>query len=154
MSIPLLMIISNVIKKITGHIEYNKSIKDIQHRYKCNINNIKKLPTDNSLWNKKIGPINSCCIVFSTRISTADLVKWVKFSRYHKSIYFFIGNFFKGKYIGNGKLYDEKSVCIEVAGIPTDMIIRLAVDISRKFGQESILVKDYSNGKNLLIDVS
>ena len=144
----------NVIKKITGHIKYNKAIKDIQHKYQCNINNIKKLPANNVLWDKKSGPIDSCCIVFSARISTVDLVRWIKNSRFNGKVNFSIGKFFKGKYVGNGKLYDNKSVCIEVSGIPINILIRFAIEIAKSFKQVVILVKDYSNGKNLLIDIT
>jgi len=144
----------NVIKKITGRIKYNKSIKDIQYKYQCNINNIKKLPTDNVLWDKKSGHIDSCCIVFSARISTVDLVRWVKNSRFNGKVHFSIGKFFKGKYVGNGKLYDKESVCIEVSGIPSSILIKFAIEIAKSFKQVVILVKDYSNGKNLLIDIT
>jgi len=147
------MIISNVIKKITGHIKYNKSIKVMQYKYQCNINNIKKLPTDNVLWDKKSGHVDCCCIVFSARISTVDLVRWVKNSRFNGKVNFSIGKFFKGRYIGNGKLYDNKSVCIEVSGIPSEILIRFAIEIAKSCQQETILVKDYNNGRNLLIDV-
>lgn len=61
---------------------------------------------------------------------------------------FSIGNAFRGRYVSDGKVYNEKSVSLEVLGIPTDV----AAQIAKDFSQESVLLKDYNTGRNLLID--
>ena len=116
------------------------------------------------------------CIVFSTDVNISDvsknsIIKWFKnkwkslVNRFKKDKKltdiisnikdigaFSIGNFFKGRYISNDKTYDEKSTSIEVLGIPSEILIRLATEIAKSFKQETVLLKDYNTGKNLLID--
>lgn len=113
------------------------------------------------------------CIVFSTDVNVGKntIIKWFKnkwkslMNRFKKDKKltdiiskikdigaFSIGNFFKGRYISNGKTFDEKSTSIEVLGIPSEILIRLATEIAKAFKQETVLLKDYNTGKNLLID--
>jgi len=74
-------------------------------------------------------------------------------SKFEKDIgAFSIGNFFKGRYISGGKTFDEKSTSIEILGIPSKILIRLATEIAREFNQETVLLKDNETGRNILID--
>ena len=67
---------------------------------------------------------------------------------------FSIGNAFRGRYVSDGKVYNERSISLEVLGMPTEVLMRLAAWIARDFNQESVLLKDYNTGRNLLIDKS
>lgn len=59
-----------------------------------------------------------------------------------------IGNFFKGKYVGkNGDVYDDKSVCVEVDGLSSKSLLKLAETIADNFRQETLLVKDLNKNK-------
>lgn len=65
---------------------------------------------------------------------------------------FTIGNFFKGRYVENGKTFDEKSTSIEILGVPSEILVRLATEIARDFNQSTVLLKDKNTNKNILID--
>jgi len=66
---------------------------------------------------------------------------------------FTIGNFFPGRYTGdNGKIYNETSTSIEIAGVPSEVLLALAALISAEFKQESVLVKDNNLNKYYLAD--
>lgn len=64
-----------------------------------------------------------------------------------------IGNFFKGKYVGdNGESFSEKSTSVEINGLSTTALLHLAEFLCRVFKQETVLVKDFNNGKIYLAD--
>jgi len=64
-----------------------------------------------------------------------------------------VGNFFHGKYVGdNGEMFNEKSLCIEVNGLSSRSLLRLAEYLSDSFRQETVLVKDLNNNKIYLAD--
>lgn len=66
---------------------------------------------------------------------------------------FSIGNFFKGRYISDkGQVFDETSVSIEINGISSKVLIKLAEEIAREFVQETVLVKDLNAQKVYLVD--
>lgn len=66
---------------------------------------------------------------------------------------FSIGNFFSGRYIGdNGKVFDEKSLSIEINGISSKGLIYVAEEIAINFNQEAVLVKDFNKNKIYLVD--
>ena len=70
-----------------------------------------------------------------------------------KDIGFSSGNFFKGKYIDvAGNEYTEKSTSIEILGVSSEVLVRLATEIAREIKQGAVLLKDYNTGKNILID--
>ncbi len=118
-------------------------------------------------------------IVFSTDVNALDVSK-SKIKNYMKSKYrtiinrlfygkkvsdiitkkfseigaFSIGNSFRGRYVSNGRVFNEKSVSLEVLGMPTDVLMRLAAQVAKDFSQETVLLKDYNTGRNLLIDKS
>jgi hypothetical protein len=61
---------------------------------------------------------------------------------------FSVGNFFNGRYVGdNGKVFDEKSMAVEVNGISSEALIYLAEQIATEFHQETVLVKDLNKNK-------
>jgi hypothetical protein len=65
-----------------------------------------------------------------------------------------IGNFFKGRYFDRktGKTYDEKSLSIEIIGIPSKLLVPIAEEIAESFNQKEVLVKDHDTGKIFLVD--
>lgn len=64
-----------------------------------------------------------------------------------------VGNFFHGRYVGdNGEMYNEKSLSVEVNGLSSRSLFRLAEYIAETFRQETVLVKDLNNGKIFLVD--
>lgn len=66
---------------------------------------------------------------------------------------FSIGNFFKGRYVGdNGNIYNEKSISIEIGGISSEGLIFFAEEIAREFHQETVLVKDFNQNKVFLVN--
>jgi hypothetical protein len=55
---------------------------------------------------------------------------------------------FKGMYIdGNNERYDINSTTIEVSGLPSKDLIRLAEQIAKELHQEQIFVKDLNRNK-------
>jgi len=65
-----------------------------------------------------------------------------------------VGNFFRGKYFDreNDKLYDEKSLSVEIIGIPEKLIVPIAEEIAKEFNQKEVLVKEYESGRIYLVD--
>jgi len=67
-----------------------------------------------------------------------------------------VGNFFKGRYFDreNNKTFDEKSLSVEIIGIPSTLLVDIAESIAREFNQKEVLVKDYDNNKIFLVDTN
>ena len=67
-----------------------------------------------------------------------------------------VGNFFRGKYFdrGTGKTYSEKSMSVEIIGIPTEMLVPIAEKIAIEFNQKEVLVKEYGTNRIYLVDVN
>lgn len=115
-------------------------------------------------------------IIFSTEVNAIELSKnkfinWIKqkveslknkFSSYEKIdalakkyelVGWTVGKFLSGRYTDRtGKIYDENSLSVEVVGINSETLINLAEDICRDFGQETVLVKDYSLQKIIFVN--
>ena len=63
------------------------------------------------------------------------------------------GKGFSGHYVSkSGKIFDEKSLTLEIIGISSQDLIELAETLAWAFFQETVLVKDYNNGKVYLVD--
>lgn len=59
-----------------------------------------------------------------------------------------IGKFVTGRYRGTtGELYDESSLSIEIIGVTTEILDKVAMDVCKEFNQESVLVKNYDDNK-------
>lgn len=64
-----------------------------------------------------------------------------------------LGNFFKGKYVGdNGEMFNDKSICLEINGLSSKSLLKLAEMIADRFRQETVLVKDLNRNKIYLAD--
>jgi len=63
-----------------------------------------------------------------------------------------IGNFVKGRYKAkDGSLYDETSLSIEIIGISSDVLNKVAEELAKEFKQETVLVKNYDENKIYLV---
>lgn len=69
---------------------------------------------------------------------------------------FSVGNAFKGKYVDieTGQVFSDRSYTIEVGGLSSNGLLRLAERIANEFDQQTVLVKDFNNGKFYLADGS
>jgi hypothetical protein len=80
--------------------------------------------------------------------------KLTKLASKHKDIFAWsIGRYFHGRYRSKeGYYFDEKSLSIEILGVPVKILIELAEDLCREFKQEAVMLKDYANDRVLFID--
>jgi hypothetical protein len=63
-----------------------------------------------------------------------------------------VGNFFNGKFKTiNGKMYNETSTSIEIIGVDTQTLNRVAKDVAIEFGQEAVLVRNYITNKTYIM---
>lgn len=59
-----------------------------------------------------------------------------------------VGKFFNGKYVGdNGETFNDKSVSIEINGLSSKGLLLLGEYITKKFQQETVLIKDLNYNK-------
>lgn len=66
-----------------------------------------------------------------------------------------LGNFFKGKYVGdNGEMFNDRSICLEINGLSSKSLLKLAEMIADRFKQETVLVKDLNKNKIYLADAN
>ena len=80
--------------------------------------------------------------------------KLTKLASKHKDIFAWsIGRYFHGRYKSKeGYYFDEKSLSVEILGVPVKILIELAEDLCREFKQEAVMLKDYANDRVLFID--
>ena len=104
--------------------------------------------------NKLRNKIKQILTTIGQRINTGNISHKIvnKFNKYNETDEYIgaytIGNAFKGKYVGdNGEQFDERSTTIEIGGLSTNGLLRLAEMIARVFHQETVLVKDMNNMK-------
>ena len=63
-----------------------------------------------------------------------------------------IGRYAQGRYKSdNGSMYDESSLSIEIIGITSDVLNKVAEDLAKEFQQETVLVKDYASNRIYLV---
>lgn len=104
--------------------------------------------------NKLRNKIKQILTTIGQRINTGNISHKIvnKFNKYNETDEYIgaytIGNAFRGKYVGdNGEQFDERSTTIEIGGLSTKGLLRLAEMIARVFHQETVLVKDMNNMK-------
>lgn len=63
------------------------------------------------------------------------------------------GNLFHGKYIDkeNNQEFNEKSFAIDLRGLNFETVKQLAVDVCKRFNQQSVMVVNHENNKTSLI---
>lgn len=59
-----------------------------------------------------------------------------------------VGNFLNGRYMSKrGKGFGEKSLSLEIVGISSEQLQKIAEELCEEFKQETVLVKDFATGK-------
>ena len=107
--------------------------------------------------NKLINKIKQVVETFKQRIGKGNIIhkavrRFNDASEEHIGAYS-VGNFFHGRYVGDsGEMYNEKSVSVEVNGLSSKSLVKLAEYLAEMFRQETVLVKDLNNGKIFLVD--
>ena len=95
-------------------------------------------------------------IVFSVNVNAVELSKnkLVRFIKNNPEIFgVTIGNFVKGRYKAkDGSLYDESSLSVEIVGITSDVLNKVAEELAQEFKQETVLVKNYDENKIYLVN--
>lgn len=62
------------------------------------------------------------------------------------------GNCFRGKYVGdNGEMFNDTSLALEINGLSSKGLMRLAGYITKEFLQDTVLVKDLNVSKIYLV---
>lgn len=104
--------------------------------------------------NKLMNWLKQHIATFTQRYNKGNILHKVvnKFNKYNDTNEYVgaysIGNAFNGKYVGdNGEEFKESSTTIEVNGLSSEGILRLAEMIARVFKQETVLVKDFNANK-------
>jgi len=126
--------------------------------------------------NKEIFTLKGGIIVFSTDVNTKQESKYKivnKVTNYINTIYnkilitrkmdkvinYFedvygitIGAFARGRYKSKkGSMFNETSISIEIIGISTEILDKVALELCKEFNQESVLVKNHETTEIYLI---
>lgn len=115
-------------------------------------------------------------IIFSTEVNAKELstnavANWIKqklsslsnrinrfrkidrIGKKHDLVGWTVGKYLSGRYTAkNGKAFGEDSLSLEIIGVDSDTLFKIAEDVCKEFNQEAVLVKDYSTGRILFID--
>ena len=63
-----------------------------------------------------------------------------------------IGSYVKGRYKSdNNSMYDESSLSIEIIGITSEVLNKVAESLAQEFKQETVLVKNYEDNRIYLV---
>lgn len=101
--------------------------------------------------NKIIDWLKKKAKTIRNRVSGTKMVD--KISQAHDLVGWTVGHFLSGRYTAkNGTAFGENSLSVEMAGIDTDTLVNIATELCRSFDQETVLVKDYNNGKIYLVN--
>ncbi|MBR4993542.1 MAG: hypothetical protein IKY04_04775, partial [Lachnospiraceae bacterium] len=61
------------------------------------------------------------------------------------------GRFLKGLHVNsNGKVYSEDSLSVEITGVSDDALIKICKELCRALGQETAMVKLYSERNKII----
>ena len=101
--------------------------------------------------NKVVRAIKNTIETFKNRLFKDRKIN--KVISQHADIYgITIGNYVKGRYKSDdGSMYDESSLTIEIIGITSDVLNKVAEDLAKEFQQETVLVKDYASNRIYLV---
>lgn len=101
--------------------------------------------------NKLINWIKKKLATLSNKINSNKKID--KVSKDNELVGWTVGHFLDGRYTAkNGQSFGEDSLSVEIVGIDSDTLIKVATELCREFKQESVLVKDYNNGKILFVN--
>jgi hypothetical protein len=63
-----------------------------------------------------------------------------------------LGNYVKGRYRAeNGSMFEESSLSVEIIGVSTEILNKVAVSLAQSFRQETVLVKNYEDNRIYLV---
>ena len=100
--------------------------------------------------NSFINAIKQWLLTWKQRLNYVNSVD--KIAQKYNLVGWTVGRFLKGRYTGkNKKVWNENSITIEIIGVPTDELIKIAEDLCSEFNQESVLLKNYNDNKVLFI---
>ena len=107
--------------------------------------------------NKLLNKIKQVITTFKNRLKRSSMIHNVmnKFNAKGDEYIgvYSVGYFFKGKYIAdNGKMYNEKSLSVEINGLSSKSLLTVAEMIAQEFMQETVLVKDLNKDKIYIAD--
>lgn len=115
-------------------------------------------------------------IVFSTdvnaiKLSSNALINWIKqkitslknkitagkkidkAASTNGAVAWTVGHYLEGRYKSHsGKSFSENSLSLEIIGISSEQLIKIAEQLCEAFSQESVLVKDFSSSKIYLVN--
>lgn len=101
--------------------------------------------------NSFINALKQWLLTWKQRLNYANSVD--KIAQKYNLVGWTVGRFLKGRYTGkNKKVWNENSITIEIIGVPTDELIKIAEDLCSEFNQESVLLKNYNDNKVLFIN--
>jgi len=101
--------------------------------------------------NKLINLIKNNIETFKNKIFKDKKINKV-LSQYDEIFGVSIGNYVKGRYKSDsGNLFDESSLSIEIIGITTEVLNKVAESLASEFKQETVLVKDYTSNRIYLV---
>ena len=120
-----------------GVIVFSTDVNAVKLHNNRFVNFIKQFVKTQSQRFNKDKKIHNIINTFNSQNDTNDFIGAYSF-----------GNFFKGKYVGdNGEMFNDKSLALEINGLSSKGLLRLAEYISNDFLQETVLVKDLNVNK-------
>ena len=101
---------------------------------------------------KIVNNINQVITTFKNRVKNESIIHNVMNKLNDKGGEYIgaysVGNYFKGRYVGdNGEMYNERSLAIEINGLSSESLLKVAEMIAQKCMQETVLVKDLNKNK-------
>ena len=101
---------------------------------------------------KIVNNINQVITTFKNRVKNDSIIRNVMNKLNDKGGEYIgaysVGNYFKGRYVGdNGEMYNERSLAIEINGLSSESLLKVAEMIAQKCMQKTVLVKDLNKNK-------
>lgn len=101
---------------------------------------------------KIVNNINQVITTFKNRVKNESIIHNVMNKLNDKGGEYIgaysVGNYFKGRYVGdNGEMYNERSLAIEINGLSSESLLKVAEMIAQKCMQKTVLVKDLNKNK-------
>lgn len=90
----------------------------------------------------------------SDLVFTENIKALILNSGFKNSVAFSTGNFFKGKYLNKENNYNEQSLAIELLGLKSDSLLKLAANLAKAYSQQCLMIKDLNANKFYVIEQS
>ncbi len=146
-------------KKRSHYSFQGEIIKDINHEYHKDaiIGGIIVFSTRANSKNENRATLLNMLKYFFKNNYTAIENKVLQYIRhdvlFNKVQCFSAGNFFKLRFFDRktGMHYNEKSLSVEIIGIPIEILLPIAKELCLEFKKNAFLLKDYATGKIILV---